>query len=110
MGNSPIISSILQGDNCSSTKKFYLEDMINKDRVRPMFKKFAQETGRDHSEHIPLESVFEHLGFQMNDLQRELPREELLNDINELYTAGLCTPEYLEQQLLKPSKFFSLGN
>ena len=34
---------MLQGNNCPSSKKFYIEDVMADDYVRPMFRKFAAE-------------------------------------------------------------------
>ena len=34
-------------------------------------------------------------------------RNNLIEEINELYTAGLCNPEYLEAKVLDSSKYYS---
>ena len=47
MGNVNIVKRMLKGNNCPSSKKFYIEDVMADDYLKPMFRKFAAEVSPD---------------------------------------------------------------
>lgn len=105
MGNVNIVKRMLQGSNCPSSKKFYIEDVMANDYVRPMFRKFAAETGAYHDEYWYLGDIFKNFGKQSNSDQENNWKKNLIDEINELYTAGLWNPEYLQAKVLDSSMF-----
>lgn len=105
MGNAAIIQQLEGANNCPSAKKFDAEDVIKPHYLYPMFQKFKGETGVYVDDSISLNLLFDDIGKQQSSDDETNWRKNIVEELNELYTAGLCNPEFYEEKLKDSSKY-----
>ena len=101
MGNIVLVKKVLSGNICPSTKKFNLEDLIKNEIVRAVYRKFASEICQYHDEYCNLTEIFDDFEKQENSNDDDNWKKNLIKDLNELYTAGLSTPDFFTKDLKK---------
>lgn len=99
MGNIELVKKMMRGNNCKSTKKFDLEDLIKKDYLSPMFDKFSSETGQYHDKYETISNIYKDYNLCTNSNSYDNFKNNLTKEMNEIYTAGFRNAEYLEQEL-----------
>jgi outer membrane biosynthesis protein TonB len=108
MGNTEFIGLLDGASNCPTSKRFNIEDMIKDATVEEITNKFRDECNR-----YPLSMSLDdvngiNIEFGQRDrLQRA--KDNVSEDMNEIFTAGFCNPESYLQKLKEPrfQKYFN---
>ena len=102
-----LFKRIWDGKPIDSTKSYNIEDVTKDQTCRIFYEKFAKQLERYvNLDNLKLDQVFDDFELQTNENDETNKKRSLVKELNEFYTAGVSTPDYLIEDLKETSKFY----
>ena len=102
-----LFKKIWDGKPIDSTKSYNIEDVTKDQTCRIFYEKFAKQLERYvNLDDLKLDQVFDDFELQTNENDETNKKRSLVKELNEFYTAGVSTPDYLIEDLKETSKFY----